>query len=126
VEEVSVTVVVPYLHVRTQDFDSVQVQVRLKVDPRQLGTDFYQNNTVGEKIEALPQIWREATTTGGPVGNQNPTSAIEYRSKAIWEQNNGSRRPKHTISSAEDTHSRCQKVRGFFEKNLNPLLTEHA
>ena len=56
VEKVSVSVMVPFLHVRTQDFDCVQVHVRLKEDPRQLGTDFYQNNTVGEKSKPCPRL----------------------------------------------------------------------
>ena len=49
VEKVSVTVLVPYLHYRTQDFDSVQVRVRLKVDPRQLGTNFLPEQHRGRK-----------------------------------------------------------------------------
>jgi len=83
VEKISVTVMVPFFHERTQDFDSVQVQVRLKVDPRQLGTDFYRNNTEGEKIEALPQIRRTGTATGGADGSQSPALVVEYRSKAF-------------------------------------------
>ena len=54
VEKISVNVMVPYLQEKTQDFDSVQVHVRLKVDPGQHITDSTGTIPVGKNRSPAP------------------------------------------------------------------------